>query len=384
MALNIFVVFTLFMLWQYYRSGFERQSCIDAIFAAMWVLFAIEYHVTNDYYGYSTGFDDPSVHYLWEPLYRWLVEVANPIGFVTFNAIIAAFEIYTLCFMFKRFCPRNYMWVGILIFVLDLTNMMTYMCLKRQFFAQMVAIWALYFTVGTQMRLRYLWATIVLICAVNIHTSAYIALFYFIVPLIKLRIGKKGMVAIALLFVGCMSFQLSGYADMLSTGLDLFLGKDSDRYGLYIEDMDDLQGDWAAGKIQLIIQLFLLVMLLAYNKRVTLEQYWLFLLSIVGILLSVMLVGDLYRLSMYFSILNSFTVPILLTQFDLQTASIRQKSVYALLLSCMLLVAAKSYYNTMSGSKVSYFTAGFRNFTTIFDEAPDMTTYQFDGVREIN
>ena len=384
MALNIFVVFTIFMLWQYYRSGFERQSCIDTIFAAMWVLFAIEYHATNDYYGYSTGFSDPSVHYLWEPLYRWLVEIANPIGFVTFNALVAAFEIFTLCVMFKRFCPRNYMWVGIMIFVLDLTNMMTYMCLKRQFFAQMVAIWALYLTVGTTLRLRYLWAALLLICAGNIHTSAYIGVIYLLVPLIRVRIGIKGMVIVALLFVACTSFQLSGYADMLSTALDLLLGKNSDRYGLYIDDMDDLQGDVMTGKLQLVFQLFFLIMLMIYNKRVTLEQYWLFLLSIVGVLLSVMLVGDLFRLSMYFSIVNFFTIPILLTKFDFQTSSLRQKSVYLLLLSCTLMVAAKSYYNTMSGTKVTYFTAGYREFPTIFHEAPDLTTYQFDGVRDLN
>ncbi len=383
MALNIFVVFTMIMLWQYYRSGFERQSCIDVIFAGMWVLFAIEYHVTNDYFGYSTGFEDQSVHYIWEPLYRTLVELAHPIGFQAFNACVAAFEIFTLCFMFKRFCPRQYMWVGIMIFVLDMGNMMTYMCLKRQFFAQMVAMWTLYFIIGSQNSKRYLWAVITLICAVNIHSASYIAVLYFILPLIKVRIGKKGIALIMLLFVGSMSFQLAGYADLLSSGLELMMGKDSDRYGGYIDDMEDLQGEVTAGKVQVAFQLFYLIVLLIYNKRVTLEQYRLFICSIIGVLFAAMFVGDLYRLSFYFSIANFFTIPMLLTQLDL-TEQLRHKAVYMVLFGVSMAIAGKSYYNTMSGTKVTYMTAHIKDFTTIFDESPDKTLYMFDGTREID
>lgn len=97
-----------------------------------------------------------------------------------------------------------------------------------------------------------------------------------------------------------------------------------------------------------------------------------------------MLVGDLYRLSFYFSIVNFFTIPILLVQLGQQPSSLLRRAVYLIFLTSMIVIPAKSYYNAMSGSKVSYITARFKKYNTIFDEAPDLTEFQFDGTREIN
>ncbi|MCM1020921.1 MAG: EpsG family protein [Muribaculum sp.] len=383
MALNIFVVVTLILLWQFYRSGFERISCIDAIFACMWVLFSIENYVTNDYYGYCTGFYDESAHVIWEPLYTFLVELCNPMGYVAFNSCVAAFEMFTLCYMFKRFCPKRYLWFGLLIFICDMSNMMTYMCLKRQFFAQMAAMWTLYFMIGSENKRRYLWAIVAFLCAINIHSSAYIALLYFVLPLVRGRMGYKSGIVATLLLAGCMTFQLSGYSDMLTMAFEYTQGNDSDRYGVYIENMEDLQGDYGVGVVQTAFQFFLLIMLIAYNKRVTQVQYWLFLMSITGIMLLSLLVGDLFRLSMYFSIANFFTIPALLDTLDQPLASLRQKALYLFLLLCSLAIAGKSYYNTMTGMKVTYLTAPFKDFPTIFHEAVNPSNYDFDGTREI-
>ena len=385
MSLNIFVVFTLIMLWQYYRSGFEKTSCINAIFAGMWVLFSIEYFVTNDYIVYHTGFYDESIQTIWEPLYRLLLRLFAPLGFTVFNSAVAAFEMFTLCFMFKRFCPKHYMWVGILFFILDVSNMMSYMCFKRQFLAQMVAIWTLYFMIDSQNRFRYAWAAFAFVCAVNIHTSAYAALAYFILPLFRLRIGKIGMSVVGLLFIGSLSFQRAGYSELLDTALTLVQGKDSDRYGSYITDIEDEETeDFAAGKAEIAFNMFYLLLLLYYNRSISRTYFWLFLLSIFSILLRIMLVGDLYRLSFYFSIVNFFTIPILLVQLGQQPSSLLRRAVYLIFLTSMIVIPAKSYYNAMSGSKVSYITARFKKYNTIFDEAPDLTEFQFDGTREIN
>ncbi|MDE7397673.1 MAG: EpsG family protein, partial [Muribaculum sp.] len=112
MLINILVIFTLLMLYAFYKSKFERTQCIDLIFFAMWVCFAVEYYATTDYNVYYENFDRTYIHVIWEPGYRLLLLLFQPFGFFVFNAVVAAFEMYTLCYMFKRFSPPGYMWIG--------------------------------------------------------------------------------------------------------------------------------------------------------------------------------------------------------------------------------------------------------------------------------
>ena len=73
MLINILVIFTLLMLYAFYKSKFERTQCIDLIFFAMWVCFAVEYYATTDYNVYYENFDRTYIHVIWEPGYRLLL-----------------------------------------------------------------------------------------------------------------------------------------------------------------------------------------------------------------------------------------------------------------------------------------------------------------------
>lgn len=70
------------------------------------MIFSIEYYTTIDYRVYYENFQFPPKG-VWEPLYMLLVMIFKPFGYVFFNACMAAFEMYTLCFMIKN------MWISV-------------------------------------------------------------------------------------------------------------------------------------------------------------------------------------------------------------------------------------------------------------------------------
>ncbi len=384
MLYNIFVIFTIIMLFLYYRSDYERDRCVNVIFGAMWVLFSIEYYTTMDYFVYADNFDRPGMHDLWEPLYQLLLRIFNPVGFTVFNSCMAAFELFTLCYIFNKAVPKNYLWVGLLILILDPQRLFLFMDIKRQFLAMMASLWILYFMIYSTSKLRIVYAIISFVCAINIHTSAYASLAYFIIPLFRFRLNKIMWCVIFVLFIGGLSFKLSEFSEILSAGLELIQNDNlDDRYSYYISEQEKFEEfGLGEGLLSMAYIVLYLTLLLVYNKKASKEQYPWFLMSIIGILLNNILFGSFYRLNCYFEISNIVTIPILINFLGENTdasATLPKRMLYATFLALSLLLPAKTYILTMTGIRVDYTMAKYRYFYTIFDEVPDRNVYEYDG-----
>jgi len=381
MIYNIFVLFSLLMSFLYYRSDYKRDEYINSIFAAMWALFSIEYYTTFDYFIYADNFDRPAVHAIWEPLYQLLLQIFQPFGFKVFNSCMAAFELYTLCFILKRAVPKNFLWIGLTILILDPQRLFLFMDIKRQFLAMMMSMWILYFMIYSTAKYRYLFAVIAFLAAVNVHTSAYASVAYFIIPLIRFRLNKIVWIVIIALFFGGLSFKFSEFSELLSTALEFVQNDNLDnRYEYYISEQEKFEefgiGD---GIVTMFYSVLTLLLLLFYNKQTDKKQYPWFLMSIIGILLNNILFGSFYRLNCYFEISYIVTTPILLNFMKQDLTSTLKKAVYVVFLSLSLFLPAKSYLFTMTGVKVDYTMAKYRYFYTIFDDIPDKKSYEYDG-----
>lgn len=386
MVYNIFVLFSLLMLYLYYYSDYEKESCRKAIFVGMWFLFSIEFYSTKDYEVYYENFSRVHMHVIWEPLYRFLLSIFQPFGFYIFNSCVAAFEFFTLYTIFKRAVPKEYFWLAILMLILNTESLFYYMCIKRQFFAICMSLWTLYFILYSNNRLRYLWAVVTFLCAVNLHTSAYATIGYFILPLIRFRLNIVFAIIVGLLYLGSVSFQISSYSDMLYEMVSMVEDDDmgNNRYALYIDYQDKGQAEKiVSGILVQSFQIVLFILLLIYNKRVSVTQYKLFLLSIAALIFGNFLIGDFFRLNLYYSITFLFTTPILLSYIHRDMSSFFMFCLYWGFMALALLSPAKSYYNAMSGTKVSYMTIKMKHFYTIFDENPDKSSYSFEGERRI-
>ncbi len=386
MVYNIFVLFTLLMLYLYYYSDYEKESFRKAIFVGMWLLFSIEFYSTKDYEVYFENFSRTHIHVIWEPVYRLLLAIFQPFGFYVFNSCVAAFEFFTLYTLFIYAVPRKYFWIAILMLILNTDGLFYYMCIKRQFFAICVSLWMLYFLLYSVNKFRFLWSIAIFICAVNIHTSAYVTIGYFLLPFIRFRLNWILVAVIMILYIGSVSFQLSSYSDLLYEMVD-FIEDDemgNNRYGLYVDYQEKGQLEKVVSGIFVqVYQIVLFALLLLYNRRVNIIQYKLFLLSIISLVFQNFLVGDFFRLILYYNISFLFTTPILLSVMHKNMDNLLSMCAYWGFMALALLSPIKSYYNAMSGDKVSYMTIKMKHFYTIFDENPDKSSYSFEGERKI-
>lgn len=341
------------------------------IFFFMWIIFAIEYYTTKDYPVYYKGFKTLNLNTNWEPLYRFLINIFQPFGFIVFNACVAAFEISTLCFFLKKIVPPHYRWVSLCILIFDTQNLLLFMNFKRQFLAIMVAIWIIYFLLYSRNKYRYIFAVLTFLCAINIHSSAYISIGYFALPFFKYRLNRIFIFIILLVYVVSIGFALPTFSDQMSTLLSL-TGSNADYYNYYILEQSDYEGSAnTMGFFSILNNISLLILLLFYNKDFDENQYKLLLCSVLSIILLNILVGNLYRLNLYFSIFNIFTVSLLLQKLK------NRQYIYIYMLCLTLAVPIKSYYNAFWSDKNSYMTIKFKHFYTIFHSNPDKKDYLF-------
>ncbi len=373
MVYSVFVIFTAIILCKYHIGNCRNQKLIDAIFFLMWVIFAIEYYTTKDYSVYYNGFYSLRLNENWEPVYRILITIFQPLGFIVFNACVAAFEIFTLCFFFKKIVPPHYRWISLCVLILDTNNLFLLMNFKRQFFAMMVAIWIIYFLLYSAHKYKYVFAVLVFLCAINIHSSAYISAGYFALPLLKRRLNKTAIIVILLIYIASIGFALSSFSDQLMWLLNA-TGSNADYYDAYILQQADYEGtDSGMGFFTKLSNISLLGLLLFYNKDFDDRQYKFLLCSVISFMLMNILKGNFYRLYLYYSIFNIFTVSILLQILKNK----KRQLLYVYMLCLTLAVPVKSYYNAFFSDKITFMTIKYKHFYTIFHLNPDKKDYLF-------
>ena len=373
MVYNLFVIASAFLLYGYYQNKYRDDRYINAIFILMWIIFSIEFYTTKDYPVYYKGFYNCGNNENWEPVYKFLVEAFQPVGFIVFNAVVAAFEIFTLCFFFKKVVPPKYRWLSLTILMLDTGNLFLFMNLKRQFFAMMVAIWIVYFLLYSQHKYRYLFSIFAFLGAINIHSSAYIAIGYFLLPFIKVRLSKVAILSILLVYIASYTFRLSSFSDQLFLLLSS-TGSNADYYDVYILQQEDYEGTSSGmGNFVLLYNLSMFLLLLFLNKKFTEQQYKLVLCSILSFVLMNILKGNFFRLYFYYSIFNIFNISVLLMILFKQKSTL----IWIYLICLAFALPIKSYYNAFFGEKISYMTIKYKHYYTIFHTNPDKRDYLF-------
>lgn len=374
------------MLYMYYYSDYEKESCRKAIFVGMWLLFSIEFYSTRDFDVYYENFSRTANHVIWEPLYRFLLSIFQPFGFYVFNSCVAAFEFYTLYILFKHAVPKKYFWIGICILIFSTNHLFYYMCIKRQFVAICASLWILYFLLYSKNQLKYLYAILAFICAINLHTGAYASIGYFILPLLRFRLNKIWCLVFLVIYISSVSFQMSSYSDILYEMVELIEDDDmgENRYGTYVENQDITGFNKVVRSVFLqAFSILLFVLILLYNKKVTDTQFKIFVLSAIGLIFENFLIGDFFRLNLNYTITYLFSVPILLSYMVNNKGTIIGWGLYWGLILLALATPIKSYYNAISGTKVTRMTVKMKHFYTIFDESPDKSNHNFEGEKRI-
>lgn len=372
MIYNIFVLFVIICLFLYSSNNYEKSIFLKLIFFSMFVIFSIEFYTTQDYSVYYNGFLKPVKS--WEHLYLFLVKLFNPFGFIAFNSVVSAFEMFTLYFLFRKIIPPKYIWVGVIFLILNTNYFFLYMNLKRQFFAMSFILWVAYFLFYSKdktilfgynfLKSHYVYAVICFACATQIHSSAYFAIVLFLLSFVNKKISLSFVILVMLAYAASFTFSLSKYMNILNSLISVT--SDADYYSNYALQQETYETDGRT--VTLLYQSFdfiLLLLLLLYNKKFKKREYPLLLLSVLSLILFNVLYGNFYRLNFYFSMFNLFTIPLLLSK-------IKNKYIMVAYMMLVLAVPIKLYYNAMfSKDKVTYMTAKYQKFYTIFDSTVD-------------
>jgi len=383
MIYHIFVLFSIVCFYLYYKEGYRKDIYLKLVFFAMFVIFSIEYYTTQDYSVYYYGFYHASSEH-WESLYMFLVKLFNPIGFVAFNGLCSAFEIFTLYFLFRKIVPPKYIWIGVMFFILNTNYLFLYMNVKRQFLAMALIMWVAYFLFYSRsnktffsinfVKRKHFYAIICLFSGVMIHSSAYMGLFLFLFFFIKKRISIPFVIVLISIYFASFTFRLSDYMKILNA--IIAYTTDSNYYSAYALQQQDYEVE---GRIVTFFyqsfDFLLLALLLIYNRKFTNREYPLVLSSIIGLILFNIFFGNFFRLNFYLSMFNVFTIPLLISK-------IKSKYIRLIFLVFAVAMPVKLYYNAMfTKDKTSYMTAKYKYFYTIFDSKVDKRD-MYDMIRE--
>lgn len=375
MALNIFAVLSLILLYKYKKSLYKPIYC-QAIFVLMWFLFSVEFYTTQDYGIYYEHFNDKFVWDEWEPLYALLVKASQPLGFIVFNSFVCAFNIFTLYYIFKLFIPSRVQWIGIIMFIFSLSRMMYLMTYKRQFFAMMVAFWILYFLIFSQYKYRYVIAFICFLCAINIHSSAYISILYFSVPFLSSYMYKKffGNIVIIIfvfMFVASYIFSLSSFSDSLSYIISAY-SYNADHYDRYVlEQLVYENEDRKTSTIGFIFDLGCIYLMLKNFNNFKDSQSSIVLLSLAGFLFSNIFLGSFHRLTLYFNIYLCISFPLLIDLLSHYNEKGVAQFIKKFLIILCLFISCRDFVGVMYLGKEVFMAEKYSVFYTVFHDNVD-------------
>lgn len=368
MIYNIYILLTVVLLYLYYKSDYTKIEYINLIFVGLWVIFSIEYYTTIDYKVYYENFQFPPKG-LWEPIYEGLVTIFKPFGYVFFNACMAAFEIFTLCFMIKRLVPREWYWLAIILFVADPNTVFNFMTVKRQFISMAVTMWIPYVLLFQKERIRFLYAFILFLIAINIHTAAYMSILFFILPFVKTKPNRLVLILAGIVFVSCSGL-LANNVQLLYKVLSL-TGM-AGRYENYLDIIEtaDLE-DFSVGPVEATCRILSVSCMLWCIPKMTDIQYKITLISIFAYFLAAFLFADLWRLAWYFSMFNCIAIPITMRILWKEYP----KYIAIAIISFILILPSRQYYLVMTGKSDAHQMFKMQHFYTIFDDAVDKSVY---------
>ena len=182
--------------------GRSRKYAIWASFVLLFILFGCQYEMTRDWpvyvnrWLYATEGMQTQDREL-EVVYTLIMKLCKPLGFFGYLMVCAVFNLWVIKKYIDKYVPPELVWFTLAIFLLRVNFAFTYIDTNRQTLAIMCTMLGLFCVMNPPGWIKnkitlYIICAALLIAAVNIHTSAIIALPIFFFPWIceKIRNTK--------------------------------------------------------------------------------------------------------------------------------------------------------------------------------------------------
>lgn len=288
--------------------------------AAMMILFvflAIRYYWGNDYqqyidkftiYNSMEWFDYSDSDERWEIGWIFLYRLFKPFGFFSLVIVLTAFEIIVYYWFIKKYVPRRWYWFAIFLYVFNPYFMLVQASMMRQTLAMCIVLLSIPYI----FKKRFVVAALIVVFASLFHSSAMVLLPIVFLGYLNWRLGKRGVIIGVSLFLAILVFRTIVFSLLENTLSTLGLGK----YTYYLEEGKETS-ELATG-IGFIYQIFMMILVLYYEKDQNREDALLFKLTALSFLfIPLGFVAQLVaRLGMYLQIPMLAAYPLMVRSID--------------------------------------------------------------------
>lgn len=255
-----------------------------------------------------------------EGVYVYLVKLFQEFGFFGWLILSAIFELSIIYILAKRYVPRQYYWLLVFILMLRVNYGFLFINSNRQSLAVFTTVIASlilckdnlkFFSVKFKYK-EIILAIILLVVAMNIHTSAIVA--FGLIPIYLIAKNIKDIklwiiILFNLIFISRFFLNSSALQDTVLMYMDMYGIQDS--YDSYISLMDSRIIKFSI--IEQIIYLMIMNTALFMYNDFAMPSRFFALSTILSILLNGYLYGNLGRICQYYYIYLIVLVPIIVT-----------------------------------------------------------------------
>lgn len=321
---------------------------------------AVHYDYGSDYMAYMKLFNEftegpfsfkyffASLNYR-DPFWPIFCYMFKPFGFFGLVAFLSIFQNSVYFYFIRKFVPESWLALGVFVYLFTPQLYMLNMSMFRQGFTE--AIFLTSFLLVQEKKLyRYIIATILMVCAGQIHSSANLFLPFLLWPLIPMKNAKEIVLLFLILFVVFYtSTSLTNYFATIFFKMSFF-----ERFTFYSESKANILSVWS---ILMTIPAFVILLFLKDNQNEMqnrIVSMAVFERIIVPFSTMAALAG---RLGIYFSVFYMVAIPI---------AYSKVRDYYTKMMLTVVYLATSLYnYFVYFGNPL--YASSYQNFHSIFE-----------------
>lgn len=345
-------------------KGRKKKGAIISILI-MFILFGLEYEMTQDWAGYVKRFygaNDGPLQL--ESFYVFITSISRPIGFLGFLIVCAVFNLFVYYLYIKRYLPPNFIWLFFAIFMLRISLGFTFIDTNRQTLAISFILLSNYYHLNPPHALIKKWQrlilpTIFLIMAINTHTSAIIAIPILIIPYIITKIKNKNILYIfAVIFISSFIIDTSSISNKVAY---LFNSENTNiqYFSAYTSEIRKR----SFSIVEQGIYCILLYLLIENFHIFTTRQKVFVICSLIFISLEGYAVYTMARALYYYRIFLVFTIPILFYKILRLNCYRKYKELIYIFIAIIVLYCIYDYQKSIHNNLYNRWL----DFKTIFD-----------------
>ena len=260
-----FIISIIAIFFSFLETKNTVKGGLKIAFIFLFLFLAFRYDFGNDYQGYLNnymvlgGVDDTEFYYRvnelgWVYLNFFFKTLFGPPGFHLMVAAVSGFNCTVAYRFFKKYVPKPYYALAMLLFVLEPNNILVLSSAMRQ----SIAVSFFLISIDFLLVKKYLKYFFCILLGSLFHTTILV-----FIPLVLVNLFKWRIKFIYILLFYVLVFILITKSNELFSQLDLLLSLNESEYQSYTSDGQEVQH---AG-LGFILSLFLFFVVLFYNRN---------------------------------------------------------------------------------------------------------------------